>query len=266
MPFRRQQVATSGPFEVALSSPAVTAETPVGGSLVGQREPMDVALLRVEICPNGRVQKLVSAQTVASRDGDGEFELMTPAETPPGFAGPDCTLGYVVRARTQRRGRRQEQVAVPVEIWGGERRVHEARHLHDRLISSFPARGFHIEIADALLEGGGRIEGRIHAHDELARVVEVTARCEESWRTNLSLRNRRHPPLWRENTLWRESLHVTCDAERRWHPFAFALPPGLPPAVEGYIMAWRYEIEARCKPRVGLTDRAVFTPIRFDID
>jgi len=40
---------------------------------------------------------------------------------------------------------------------GGERPVHEASHLFDRMIASFPARHFHVELADALLEGGGWI-------------------------------------------------------------------------------------------------------------
>jgi arrestin (S-antigen)-like protein len=262
--FRRNAAAIQT-FELELAARSVAAGSPIGGRVAGLREPLEITLLRVERCPAGTVQKQVGSQLVAPGDGEGAFELVPPGDTPPSFVGPQCALGFAVRARTQRRGRRQEQVAAPVAIWGGEQRVHDAPHLHDRLIASFPARGFHIEIADALLEGGGRIEGRIHSHDELARSVEVTARCEEAWRTNLKLRNRRHPPLWREARLWEETSRVECEAGRHWHPFAFTIPGGLPPAVEGYIVSWRYEVEARCKVRVGLTDRAVITPLRFEV-
>ena len=262
--FRRNAAAIQT-FELELATPSVAAGSPIGGQVAGSREPMEIALLRVERCPAGTVQKRVASELVVPGETEGGFELVPPPDTPPSFVGQHCALGFVVRARTQRRGRRQEQVAAPVAICGGEQRVHDGPHLHDRLIASFPARGFHLEVADALLEGGGRIEGRIHAHDDLARSVEVTARCEEAWRTNLKFRNRRHPPLWREATLWEETSRVECEAGRHWHPFAFAIPGELPPAVEGYIVSWRYEVEARCRARVGFTDRAVITPLRFEI-
>jgi hypothetical protein len=191
--------------------------------------------------------------------------LAVPLETPPDFAGPRCRLGFVVRVRSPVSARRREQMVVRVDISGGDRRVHEVSDLHDRMIASFPARHFHIELADALLEGGGHIDGRVHVADRASRAVDVIARCEETWRTNFRVRNHRHPPLWRTESLWHDTITVECESDRRWQPFAFAIPPGLPPAVEGYIMCWRYEIEARRQARVGPAERAVITPLRFDI-
>jgi hypothetical protein len=235
------------------------------GQVRGLSEPGDVALLRVERCPGGTIERAISSCVVAPQDGQSPFELTVPPDTPTGFAGERCQLGFAVRAHSRLSGRRRERVVVPVKILGGDSRVHEANHLFDRVIASFPARHFHLEVAEARLEGGGRIEGRIHAHDHLPRTLEVIARCYETWRTNFRLRNRRHPPLWRDKSLWQNTITVTCEADRRWHPFAFDIPTGLPPAVEGHIMGWRYEIEARHKSRVGLAERAVVTPLRFDI-
>ncbi len=155
---------------------------------------------------------------------------------------------------------------LPVEVTGGERGVHEATHLFDRMIASFPARHFHVELADAVLEGGGWIKGRVHVREGGdGGTVEVIARCEEAWRTNFRIRSLRQPPLWRIEPLWSERVAVECDPDRRWHPFAFALPPELPAAVEGYVVSWRYEIEARRPAVIGPAERAVITPLRFDI-
>jgi hypothetical protein len=252
-------------FELEVPSPAVTAGATIQGHLTGLGGPAEVALLRVESCPGGRLERAISSTVVAPQDGQARFELAVPPQTPTGFAGPRCELGFAVRAHSRLSRRRSERVVVPVEVLGGDSRVHEDNHLYDRVIASFPGRHFHLEMADALLEGSGRIEGRIHAHDQLARTLEVVARCDEVWRTNFRLRNRRHPPLWRNTTIWQDTITVFCDADRRWHPFAFAIPAELPPAVEGYIACWRYEIEARHRSRVGLTERAVITPIRFDV-
>jgi hypothetical protein len=134
------------------------------------------------------------------------------------------------------------------------------------MLASFPARHFHVELADAVLEGGGWIKGRVHVNEGGdAGTVEVIARCEEAWRTNFRIRSLRQPPLWRIEPLWSTSVTVQCDPDRRWHPFAFTLPPELPAAVEGYVVSWRYEIEARRPAVIGPAERAVITPLRFDI-
>jgi hypothetical protein len=153
---------------------------------------------------------------------------------------------------------------MPVDIEGGERPIHEAGYLYDRMIASFPARHFHIELADALLEGGGHIDGRVHVQRGVRR-LEVLARCQEIWRTNFRIRNHRQPPLWRSELLWSDAIAFDCEPDRTWHPFSFALPAGLPAAVEGHIISWRYEIEVRRRGRFRRLERAVATPLRFDI-
>jgi len=252
-------------IELEVSTPTVSAGDVIHGHLAGLHAPADVALLRVESCPGGKLERAVSSTVVVPQDGQARFELVVPADTPPGFAGPRCGLGFAVRVHSPPSGRRSERVLRPVEVTGGESRIHEEHQLYDRVIASFSARRFHLELADARLEGGGGIAGRIHVHDQLSRTLQVIARCDEIWRTNLRLRNRRHPPLWANKTIWQQTITVTGDPDRRWHPFAFEFPAGLPPAVEGYILCWRYEIEARHRMRVGLSERAVVSPLRFDV-
>jgi hypothetical protein len=232
------------------------------GLVHGLSEPADVTLLRIETCPSGRP---ISSCDLTPTGDETPFELPIPLATPPSVAGPRCRLAFAVRARSPVSGRRRGQVLVPVEISGGERLVHETTSRHDRVIASFPARHFHIELADAVLEGGGRIQGRVHVADGGTRAVDVTVRCEEWWRINFRFRHHRQPPLWRNESLWQDELAVECEADRRWHPFAFTIPPGLPTAVEGHIVCWRYEIEARRAVRVGPAERAVVTPLRFDV-
>jgi hypothetical protein len=261
---RNRDGATGRPFELDLATGAAAAGGQIRGELRGLPGAADVTLLRIEVCPAGRLATAVCSCRVQPDDGRGEFELAVPPETPPDSAGPSCRLGFAVRARSPVSGRRRSQVVLPVESAGGERRVHEAGPLFDRMIASFPARHFHVELADALLEGGGWIKGRVHV-DDGAGMVDVIARCEEAWRTNFRVRSLRQPPLWRIESLWSDTVTLECDPDRRWHPFAFAIPPGLPAAVEGHVVCWRYEIEARRRARAGRSERAVITPLRFDI-
>ena len=167
------------------------------GLVHGLSEAADVTLLRIETCPSGRLATPISACDLAPNGGETAFELPIPLATPPPVAGPHCRLSFAVRARSPVSGRRRGQVLVPVEISGGERPVHETMSRHDRVIASFPARHFHIELAEAVLEGGGRIQGRVHVADGATREVEVTVRCEEWWRINFRFRHHRQPPLWR---------------------------------------------------------------------
>ena len=236
------------------------------GLVHGLSEPADVTLLRIENCPSGRLATPISSCNLAPNGGEVPFELPIPLATPPPVTGPHCRLSFAVRARSPVSGRRRGQVLVPVEISGGERPVHETSSHHDRVIASFPARHFHIELADAVLEGGGRIQGRVHVADGATRQVEVTVRCDEWWRINFRFRHHRQPPLWRNESLWQDELSLDCEPDRRWHPFAFTIPSGLPTAVEGHIVCWRYEIEARRAVRMGPAERAVITPLRFDVE
>jgi hypothetical protein len=262
---RRHREATTGrPFEVELASDAAVAGQPLRGELRGLPGAADVTLLRVEVCPVGRLATAVCSCPVEAEGGRGRFELPVPAKTPPDSSGPHCRLGFALRTRSPAAGRRRSQVLTPVRSVGGEHRLHEATLLFDRMLASFPARHFHVELADALLEGGGWIKGRLHVREGGPGTVDVTARCEEAWRTNFRVRSLRQPPLWRIQPLWSDTVALDCDPDRRWHPFAFAIPPGLPAAVEGHVVCWRYEIEARRPARVG-AERAVITPLRFDI-
>jgi hypothetical protein len=263
----RREGATERPFELEVDATAAVAGGPVEGELRGLPGPADITLLRIETCPAGRLATAMSATRVDPVAGRARFELAVPAQTPPDRVGRRCRLGFAVRARSPVAGRRRSQVVLPLEIEGGERTVHEAGQMFDRVIASFPARRFHIELADALLEGGGHIDGRVHLDDgRAARRIEVVARCQEIWRTNFRFRNHRQPPLWRGETLWSDAIALECDPDRHWHPFTFALPPGLPAAVEGRIICWRYEIEVRRRSGFGRVERAVATPLRFDVE
>ena len=263
MRLRNRNGVDAIPFELALADRRAAAGAPIRAELHGLRAPADVALMRIETCPSGRLALPIASCRVEPGE---DVELAAPTDTPPSVAGRECALRFAVRARSPASGRRPALVSVPVDIQGGERRVHEGVHLFDRMIASFPARHFHVELADAVLEGGGRIAGRVHLHDRAPRSIEVLVRCEETWRTNFQYRNRRQPPLWRSELLWRDAVRIERDPDRGWQPFAFAIPAGLPAAVEGHIVCWRYEVEARRRGRAGRSERAVVTPLRFDID
>ena len=261
----RRDGATERRFELAVDGTAAVAGDPVEGELRRLGGPAEVALLRIETCPAGRLATPMGTTRVDPVEGHARFELPVPAETPPDGAGKRCRIAFAVRARSPVSGRRRSEVTLPLGMGGGDHAIHEAGHMFDRMIASFPARRFHIELADAALEGGGRIDGRVHLHgDHPVRRLEVLARCQEIWRTNFRLHNHHQPPLWRTETLWSDTVPVECDADRRWYPFRFALPSGLPAAVEGYIVCWRYEIEVRRRCRFGRLERAVVTPLRFD--
>ena len=250
--------------ELVLASRVAVVGERLRGELAGLTEPADVALVRVERCPAGSLPVSISSCSVGPTDP--AFELVVPAGVPPGCAGARCELGFVVRARSPVRGRRRAEVVVPVEVRGGEQPVHEGDHLDDRLIASYPARHFHLELVAALLEGGGHLRGRVHVAEGVSGgVVQVTVRCTESWRTNFRIRNWRHPPLWDAHALWQHQTSVELEPGRRWYPFEFDIPPGLPPGMEGYVVSWRYEIEAQRPVRARPDERAVITPLRFEI-
>jgi len=260
---RNRDGVNANPIELVLADTRATAGAPIRGQLLGLRQTADAALLRIETCPSGRLATSIASRRIEPGE---DVELAVPPDTPPTVLGRECALSFAVRVRSPASGRRPAHVSVPVKMHGGERPVHEAVHLFDRMIASFPARGFHVELSEAVLEGGGRIAGRVHLHDRAPRSIEVVVRCEETWRTNFQYRNRRQPPLWRSEPLWRDSVAMERDPDRSWQPFAFAIPAGLPAAVEGHTVCWRYEVEARRRGRAGRSERAVVTPLRFDIE
>jgi hypothetical protein len=148
--------------------------------------------------------------------------------------------------------------------------IEERFALDDRLIASFAARHFHIELHSVLLQGGGHIEGRVHRDgDWPAGGLTVSARCLEAWRVArqpppLVVRARGGPPhRWREETLWDEAIELEGLDDANWRGFRFALPDDLPPAVEARSVAWRYEVEASRPGRLYHVERAVTTPLRY---
>ena len=121
-----------------------------------------------------------------------------------------------------------------------------------------------------MLGGGGAIEGRVHRDRELsAGPIIVRARCIEAWREappRVPLVPARHSmrlPRWHDRTLWSCEIVLDGLADARWAPFAFALPEGLPPAIEARSVAWRYEIEARRPLRLRFDERAISVPLRY---
>ena len=103
--------------------------------------------------------------------------------------------------------------------------------------------------------------GRVHRHGRWpAAPITVEVRCEECWRTRLPFHG---VPQWQTATLWCSERRLEMDPDATWAGFAFALPPWLPPAVEGRSIAWRYELWATRARRVR-DETATLTPLLFE--
>lgn len=145
----------------------------------------------------------------------------------------------------------------------------ERKVLAIRFICDQAARGFHIELIDALLEGGGHISGRIHRDAELpAAGLTVEVRCLEAWRdappaSIVVASTRARPPRWHQTELWSTKLALEGLHAAHWLPFAAEIPDGLPPAIEARSIAWRYEIHARRSRRLLPAEHAIATPLRY---
>lgn len=246
------------------------AAAAAGGSVCGRVQggdgPAMVTLLRMEQSPAGVYGFQLDSSPVEVTDGAAPFELHAPAWLPPEATGQDCRLQYNVRVtwRASRWSRRETIHAVAIQP--AEPGVHESRPRLDRLIASQPARRFHLELVDAVLEGGGHLTGRIHRDaGSDHRDFTITAACGEFWCTNYRFRPRRSPLLWDMATLWSETEAVSLKGDDHWGPFQFEIPDGLPPATEGRVIAWRYSIEARAGAQRVFTAHAVLTPLRFEV-
>jgi hypothetical protein len=258
------RVATGVTLE--LDADAVAAGSSIGGRISGRDGPATITLLRIEESPAGVFAFNVGSCEIDVRDVAGRFELDVPGALPPQATGRRCTLHYAVRAawRPSRWSRRQTIAAIAVRQGG--RAVHESRGRLDRIIPSQPGRNFHLELVDALLEGGGQLAGRVHRDPGCEeRAFLVTAVCEEVWCTNFRFRTRRSPLLWEVQQLWSTSLTVPLTAGDHWGGFRFDIPGELPQATEGRVIAWRYSVEARPAARRPFPDRAVLTPLRFEV-
>ena len=246
------------------------AAAPAGGSVCGRVAgddgPAMVGLLRIERSPAGTYVFQIDSSRVAVRDGTAPFELQVPAWLPPGATGRGCHLQYAVRVDWRPSRWSHKETLRAVTICPAEREVHEARNRLDRIIPSQPGRNFHLELVDAVLEGGGHVTGRVHrdpGSDDTAFIV--TASCGEFWCTNFRFRTRRAPLLWETAELWSMSTALSLDRDDHWGPFRFDIPDGLPPATESRVIAWRYSIEARTEARRAFASHAVLTPLRFEI-
>jgi hypothetical protein len=130
------------------------------------------------------------------------------------------------------------------------------------------ARGFRISLDEAQPQGGGRIAGRVERHRRRRdhRPLLVDVRCDAcwldvapqlvgrkrllSWTTYAEIRNR-HVPIWLEEELFRASVDLGPLEEANWRQFSFDLPDGLPRALEGTFVSFRWRIEARRARRLG---------------
>jgi hypothetical protein len=134
------------------------------------------------------------------------------------------------------------------------------------------ARAFRITLDTAEPWGGGRIEGRVERtrspRDQ--RPVSVEVRCTAAWldvapqlvgkKRLLSLTTwwdirSRAVPIWLEEELFRAHQDAGPLDVANWHHFSFVLPEGLPRALEGTFVSFRWRVEAT-RPRLVGSDKA----------
>lgn len=251
---------------LALDAGEGSAGGTISGELSGPAGAATVSLLRVEQSPSGRFAFTISSCGVDLGVGPAPFEVEVPATLPPAVLGRRCRLDYVVSAHCRPTRWRRRRAVSPVALTAGERPVHEDPGRLDRVIPSNTARRFHLDLVDALLEGGGHLSGRVHWDSEAPEGgFSVTVACEESWCTNFRFRSRRSPLLWEAEQLWADTCTAAVVADRRWSPFRIEIPTTVPQAVEGRVIAWRYTVEAETAMRRAFAGRAVVTPLRFEV-
>ena len=247
-----------GAAELRLEVERCRAGDEVGGRVDGERRGALVTLARVECRPCG-VRRIVVAEAQSS-PADGRFVVRVPETALPTVAGERCALVY--RASVDGLSERfpgliVDASAVPHVDAGSWR--------PDRLLRDYDARHFHIELFDADLRGGGRLEGRVHRHRCWpAGTLRVTARCTECWRASPFAE--RGTPLWQEAIMWEETHTLSVAEDSHWAPFRFELPADLPPAVEARTIAWRYELLARGNVHRWLRETAALTPLLHEED
>lgn len=122
--------------------------------------------------------------------------------------------------------------------------------------------------------GGGRVEGRVEHRGERRdrHPITVVLRCDACWLDVApELVGRRRPgigtywglrtravPIWLDAGVWAGAREVGDLVETNWRHFDFVIPPGLPRAVEGTFVAFRWRVEARRRRRlVGWAEASV---------
>jgi hypothetical protein len=137
-----------------------------------------------------------------------------------------------------------------------------------------PARAFQISLDEADPIGGGRITGRVERRNRRRdrRPVFVDVACDAcwmdvapelvgrrglfSWSAYGEIRNK-FVPIWLDEKVFRTRIDVGPLDEDNWRHFSVDLPDGLPRALEGTFVAFRWRVEARRARRVGEEHAAV---------
>jgi len=236
---------------VVLDAPDCAAGTTLTGRVGGVRAGDPVVLVRTERRPRGERDFAVARADAVGPDG--AFAIEVPDGALPTAAGSRCELSY----RVESGGGAAAAIAIRSRA---RPHLDAGRGRIDRLIPNWDARRFHIEVSDAVLEGGGRIAGRVHRHGPWrVGTMTIDVGCRESWR--LPTRSARGVPGWGSGWLWRHIERLEVEPDATWVAFDLPLPAPLPPAVEARTIAWRYEIVVRRRTRSGLAESAARTPL-----
>ena len=140
---------------VVLDAPDCAAGTTLTGRVGGVRAGEPVVLVRSEGRPRAERDFVVARADAVGPDG--AFAIAVSDEALPTAAGSRCELSY----RVESGGGAAAAVAIRSRA---RPHLDAGRGRIDRLIPNWDARRFHIEVSDAVLEGGGRIAGRVHRH------------------------------------------------------------------------------------------------------
>jgi hypothetical protein len=130
------------------------------------------------------------------------------------------------------------------------------------------ARGFTITLDVADPRGGGRVDGRVERlrGGRDLRPIAVEVQCAAawldvppqlvgkkrllSWSSYWDIRSRA-VPVWLDEEIFIDRVEVGPLDEENWRHFSFRLPDGLPRALEGTFVAFRWRVEARRRRFLG---------------
>jgi hypothetical protein len=245
--------ASSRPF-VELDRACCAAGETVVGTVASIAKSASVALVRVERRPRAVRDFIVAEADVMPADGG--FALTVPWGAIPTAIGERCATFYVASAGTPHNATSAELVVLA----SARPHLDAGSWRADRLLSSWNARHFHLELTQADVRGGGTLGGRVHRHGPWrAGAITVTARCLECWRSSAVAE--RGMPQWHATPLWEAEQALQVDWVGTWARFCFELPRELPPAVEARTIAWRYELVARRNVRHWFDETAALTPL-----
>jgi hypothetical protein len=136
------------------------------------------------------------------------------------------------------------------------------------------ARGFGLSLDEAEPVGGGRIAGRVERHNQRRdrRPLSIEVRCDAAWMDvapelvgrkgifNWSaygeIRNK-FVPIWLEEEIFSTQVDVEPLEDANWRPFEFDVPEGVPRALEGTFVAFRWRVTARRARRLGTEQASV---------